>query len=419
MKVSSFTNDREDLLAKLDRWFSQTPERSLEQAYQAALKIKSIEDEHFNGGKITADSPDRTDYLLSFVRGDFEKELNVAKLKLAEFKASRFVVGGSLSPHSTKLKFVDEVLAKYLDRPDSSAALVPSPTEELGSDKVRGQSHSVTLDVVGIKADSQKKSFLPNSLKKTLGRVKKELNPNSEAEVVKNFHTSRSQTNTAIKFLLVLILLPMLTQQVSKHFLVAPIVDHLRNEPESQAFLNSEMKEEALKELQKFEEDLKFEKLLNKTPEVVSPEILEEKVKQKADAIVKLYHIKSNDAVSNVFADLLAAGAFAAILLTRKKDVLILKSFMGRICGDLSDSAKAFILILGTDIFVGFHSPHGWEVILEGLASHLGIPANRNIIFLFIATVPVVLDSVFKYWIFRYMSKLSPSTVATMRNMNE
>jgi hypothetical protein len=68
---------------------------------------------------------------------------------------------------------------------------------------------------------------------------------------------------------------------------------------------------------------------------------------------------------------------------------------------------------------VGFHSPHGWEVILEGIANHLGLPANKSLIFLFIATFPVVLDTIFKYWIFRYLNRISPSAVATLKNMNE
>jgi hypothetical protein len=85
----------------------------------------------------------------------------------------------------------------------------------------------------------------------------------------------------------------------------------------------------------------------------------------------------------------------------------------------LSDSAKAFVIILFTDVFVGFHSPHGWEVILEGVSRHLGLPENRQFIFLFIATFPVILDTVFKYWIFRYLNRSSPSAVATYKNMNE
>ncbi|MBC7516641.1 MAG: proton extrusion protein PcxA, partial [Alkalinema sp. FL-bin-369] len=78
-----------------------------------------------------------------------------------------------------------------------------------------------------------------------------------------------------------------------------------------------------------------------------------------------------------------------------------------------------FIIILFTDIFVGFHSPHGWEVLLEGVAQHFGLDANRSYISLFIATFPVILDTIFKYWIFRYLNRISPSAVATYKEMNE
>ena len=70
-------------------------------------------------------------------------------------------------------------------------------------------------------------------------------------------------------------------------------------------------------------------------------------------------------------------------------------------------------------MFVGFHSAHGWEVILGGILHHFGLPENQSLIFLFIATVPVILDAIFKYWIFRYLSRMSPSAAATYRNMNE
>jgi hypothetical protein len=70
-------------------------------------------------------------------------------------------------------------------------------------------------------------------------------------------------------------------------------------------------------------------------------------------------------------------------------------------------------------MFVGFHSPHGWVVILEGLAEHLGLPPTEYTVFIFIATVPVILDTIFKYWIFRYLSRISPSALATFKEMNE
>ena len=44
---------------------------------------------------------------------------------------------------------------------------------------------------------------------------------------------------------------------------------------------------------------------------------------------------------------------------------------------------------------------------------------NAEFMSLFVATFPVFLDTVFKYWIFRSLNKISPSTVATYHNMIE
>lgn len=139
----------------------------------------------------------------------------------------------------------------------------------------------------------------------------------------------------------------------------------------------------------------------------------------EAAEVYRAFQGRGSDAIKNVFSDLLAVLAFVVILVTSNRQIAILKTFMDELIYGLSDSAKAFIIILFTDMFVGFHSPHGWEVILEGVARHFGLPESRSFIFLFIATFPVILDTVFKYWIFRYLNRISPSAVATYRNMNE
>ena len=197
-----------------------------------------------------------------------------------------------------------------------------------------------------------------------------------------------------------------------------PVVDYYRDQTQAEVFLNVEMEEEALHELQQFEERLRFEVILGKVA-ALSETQLEEQVLAKALDIEEEYRERSAESVQNVFADIFAVLAFSMLLSTCKRQVAILKAFIDEIVYGLSDSAKAFIIILFTDMFVGFHSPHGWEVLLEGLSRHLGFPANRDFIFLFIATFPVILDTVFKYWIVRYLNRISPSAVATYKNMNE
>ncbi|MBG1263614.1 hypothetical protein F8S20_33300 [Nostoc sp. BAE] len=57
----------------------------------------------------------------------------------------------------------------------------------------------------------------------------------------------------------------------------------------------------------------------------------------------------------------------------------------------LSDSAKAFFIILATDIFVGYHSTYGWEIILENTSKHFGLPENKSLILLFTA-LPAIMQ---------------------------
>jgi hypothetical protein len=199
---------------------------------------------------------------------------------------------------------------------------------------------------------------------------------------------------------------------------VGPLVDRFRNPERATIFLNYEMEEKALAEMQKFEERIKFQNLLNGVTEASSEEI-EKRMRLRVEEIAEEFRAESSNAMKNVGADLLSVGAFIWLLLISKREIAVLKEFFDQIVYGLSDSAKAFIIILFTDVFVGFHSPHGWEVILSNISRHLGLPENHDFIFLFIATFPVILDTIFKYWIFRYLNRISPSAVATYRNMNE
>ena len=260
--------------------------------------------------------------------------------------------------------------------------------------------------------------MLPRSILRTVDRIKQDLDPDAEVDVVRNFRNSKTQTTVAITFVLQLIIVPLLAQYLSKNFVVAPVVESFRARTQADVFLNVAMEEDALHELQQFEERFRFEVLIGKAPELSEVEI-EDRVRQKAFQIEEDYRQRSADAIENVFADVIAVLSFSLLLTSCRAQVATLKAFIDEIVYGLSDSAKAFIIILFTDTFVGFHSPHGWEVLLEGMANHLGLPANRNFIFLFIATFPVILDTVFKYWIFRYLNRISPSAVATYKNMNE
>ncbi|MEG4804453.1 proton extrusion protein PcxA [Microcoleus sp. ARI1-B5] len=440
-------------LYSANQWYRETPDRALEQAYDAALAIKAIEDEHFGGKAISDRSGEYGHSTLSYFKSELQKYLKVIQTRMVEFNASRSFLelpdrvgakpqaGPSADRHQQrlglenkdraslvfeKLEFIDGVIDKYINN-SRSTAIVPvvssvklqvkstsssQPQANNGAAKVH-QTQAGEVDT-----NSEEVNLLPRSLLGTLNRITKELDPEAEKDVVKNFRNSKVKTVISLRFILLLILVPLLTNQISKNFIVGPVVDHFRVKQNAPLFINVDLEEEAFKELERFEQHLKFETLIGTAPSLSSEET-EKKIAEKAVELAEEYRTESGGAIKNIFADLISLMAFAAILITNKKEIEILKSFMDDVVYGLSDSAKAFVIILFTDVFVGFHSPHGWEIILEGLSRHLGLPENRQFIFLFIATFPVILDTVFKYWIFRYLNRSSPSAVATYKNMNE
>lgn len=268
------------------------------------------------------------------------------------------------------------------------------------------------------KSRLDKINFIPRSINKIFEKLKKELDPYAEVEALEEFKISKYHTVVSFKYVSLLIVAPILVNQAAKNFFLGPVIDYIWNIEDPNLFLNESQEERAFSELQRFEEKTHFEVLIGKTPQV-SQEVADQEIAKKAKMIAVKYANESVDAIKNIFSDIIAIAAFLLIVSITKRQISILKSFFNQVIYGLSDTAKAFLIILVTDIFVGFHSPHGWEVIIETMLRHLGLPESRDFIFIFIATFPVVLDTIFKYWIFRYLNKLAPSAVATYHSMNE
>lgn len=413
-----------EYLQRTQQWFLKTPERALSEAYQAAYIIKNIEIEQFNGKRISFESESYTESVMAYWQVALQKNLTIVKVKLAEFRFSYSLLNISNPVFLEKLKFIDEVSSKYITQDvteyQNSKDEITSVSQPLQIKRNEANKYSDSSRNNNMKVDPvfEKTGAFPRSIGRTFNKIREDFSPQAEENFVKNFQISRKRTRSAIRFLAILVIVPILTQNFSKQLFINPIVERIRGDNLTQVFLNNEMEEEALTELKTFEKKLKFESLIRQAP-VISDEIREEKVKEKVHEIAEEFKDKSNEAISNIFADLMSLIAFAFVIVANKKEILIVKSFIDDVIYGLSDSAKAFILILFTDIFVGFHSPHGWEVILEGFAEHLGLPANQSLISLFIATFPVILDTISKYWIFRYLSRLSPSALATLKEMND
>lgn len=444
MKINTLWNNT-------TQWFTGTPERALEQAYRAAEKIKDIEEQHFEGKKVSADSGNYGASVVTYFTTEVKRYLQKINVSMAVFKTSRLFLslaeiekskadkqtyGDDVVYILDKLKFIDQIVERYQNFNIENGKVNPQALEYHPSsinettirkkrpkDLQRKSYFEVQEDndFQKMNSASQKTGVLPRSLLKTITRIRQEIDPQSgesEKKVLNQYRTSRYKTALSIKFILLLIIIPLLVHQLTKTFFLVPVVENYFNKHEEIIFINQSLEGEAFEELKNYEESIRFRGLIGLAPKL-SEEEAETRLKEKAAEISEAYRHVGANAIANVFADLFSLIAFTAVLLNSRDEIEIVKGFIDEIVYGLSDSAKAFLIILFTDMFVGFHSPHGWEVILESVARHFGLPENRDFNFLFIATFPVILDTVFKYWIFRYLNGISPSSVATYRNMNE
>lgn len=358
----------------------------LERGYEAALLIQSLEIEYYGDRRV------RPDLELSVPRSvqasilrKFRTALEICRSTLELLKEQRPQLDVQ---ELRQLQLIEGVVDRYAPRRSPGLGRQSAPPDPL-----------------------------PRSLLGVFDSVRRQLDPASEESVVAGFRRRRDSTLVSLRILLLLVLVPLLIQQVSGTYLIAPALEHFSPQLSFLSESKPQLEERAVEQLRVYKEELEFEALL-KGEDPPSSEQLVQKLTQRAAELKQDADQESVRALRNVLSDFAGLIAFVVLCLVSRKQLRVLRGFLDEAIYGLSDSAKAFAIILFTDIFVGYHSPEGWTVLLQGIAHHLGLPAQENFIMLFIATFPVILATIFKYWIFRYLNRVSPSSVATLKGMN-
>lgn len=269
----------------------------------------------------------------------------------------------------------------------------------------------------------ERTGLIPRSIIRTFDRFIKQLFPESKKQVLQEFRISRYQVIVSVQTLAILIFIPLIINITFKNFIIMPATEFFWNNFQKEIFINYSQQTKALQELKNFEEIIFFENFLEppfiKDKKDENSLLINLAFQEKTLLLAIEYNQQSILALTNIVTDFLTFLTLTFLFLFLKTQISILKSFLIECFYSFSDATKSFLLIFSTDLLVGFHSPRGWDLILEFFFQHFGLPENENFVLLFIASFPVVLDTLFKYWIFRYLNKISPSTVATYHNMIE
>jgi len=238
MRNSIFSEKIYPFLLSAYRWYLLTPERSLDEAYKAALNIRALENEHFNGNKVDLNSPIYSKSVMDYFEADLAKQLKIARMRLTEFRFSRWFSNESNqkaarkagidypSPAAIleKLKFIDDIISKYTIPDDEIAPAEVSGVTIKESNSVLPNDQSLNYPVRShaidknnlveriytptsspqlVKKTEQNKrpkgkadttGVLPRSILSTIGRLQIELDPNAEKDVVNNFRQAQRRS---------------------------------------------------------------------------------------------------------------------------------------------------------------------------------------------------------------------------------
>ncbi|KAL2630207.1 hypothetical protein R1flu_014893 [Riccia fluitans] len=229
----------------------------------------------------------------------------------------------------------------------------------------------------------------------------------------------RFTSQSTAKFVTILILVPWAVDFLVHDFVMVPFLRRWVEEVPLAARvldLKESQKLHLIERLKLERQRVRFEAEIGKAPPLTDEE-LNEHIHEVALELREEVREENRQAFGNLWSDAVAGFTVFLLLVLNPAQVSIMRMTGDRLFTNISDTGKAFIIILLTDIFLGYHSESGWETVIEMLLEHYGLEASQASIYIFVAIVPVTIDACFKLWVFRFLTRLSPSAAATFREM--
>jgi hypothetical protein len=123
---------------------------------------------------------------------------------------------------------------------------------------------------------------------------------------------------------------------------------------------------------------------------------IQQRYQEKTLELAQRYNDQSVEAITNFFGDIVSLVTLFYLLYVLEIQINITQSFLLEVFFGLDDTKKSLLILLITDLLVGYHSSNLWELFFELFFNHYGLPESQTGIFLLVATLPVLLDVLFK-----------------------
>nr|YP_010974639.1 envelope membrane protein [Amyema quandang]WNR57091.1 envelope membrane protein [Amyema quandang]WNR57153.1 envelope membrane protein [Amyema quandang]WNR57215.1 envelope membrane protein [Amyema quandang] len=133
--------------------------------------------------------------------------------------------------------------------------------------------------------------------------------------------------------------------------------------------------------------------------------------------LIKMYNQDRMNTILHFSINIMSFIILSVYSILGNDELVILNSRVQEFLYNLNDTIKAFSILLVTDLCIGFHSPRGWELMIDSIYKDFGFDHNDQIISVLASTFPVILDTIFKYGIFHYLNRISPALVLIYHSM--
>nr|YP_010820523.1 envelope membrane protein [Eremophila clavata]UOI09244.1 envelope membrane protein [Eremophila clavata] len=195
-------------------------------------------------------------------------------------------------------------------------------------------------------------------------------------------------------------------------------VTNWSNTGQSVIFLNDIQEKSILEKFIELEEILFLDEMIKEYSET-DLQKLSIAIHKETIQLIKIHNEDRIHTILHFSTNIICFGILSGYSILGNEELVILNSWAQEFLYNLSDTVKAFSILLLTDLCIGFHSPHGWELMIGSVYKDFGFVHNDQIISGLVSTFPVILDTIFKYWIFRYLNRVSPSLVVIYHSMND
>jgi CemA family len=217
------------------------------------------------------------------------------------------------------------------------------------------------------------------------------------ASFVRSWNTLADESRQVIGLAAGFFLLPALVSVSCRVAVIDPFLLFLQEE-KPELSLGRRQWEEVTSATEAVERRIRYDTRMGRAPPLTEAQ-LDEKLRAVGLRLEVQQQERSRQAVANTLGDGLGTVLlFCGFWFNRSRLRALRTGLFARFI-DLEVSTQAFLLLLVADVTVGYHSSDGWVTFMEVIVSRYNVDGPEdaeNLIRLFVAVVPVVIDVTFK-----------------------